>query len=191
MPAHDRHGELAAFFRRLPLALALAVAVWLVARAVYQPALCWTAQTLARLYEHPAASRVVLDGDGALLGRSDMRSDSSWLRISLTQVTFNLVPLLALSFALPHPFRRGRWSRLLQAVVVLVGTHVLGVIWHLKFLQATGMGPWSEANFSNFAREVYGVLQVFFDIPVTFALPLLLWVAAYPDDVFALLGIEA
>jgi hypothetical protein len=190
MLSPDRHDELRVFFRRLPLALVAAVAVWLAVRTAYNPALCWTAQALTRLYENPPASRVILDGDGALLGRSDLRADSGWLRISLTQITFNLVPLLALSFALPHPFRRGRWSRLLQALIILSGTHALTVVWHLKFLQATGMGAWSQANFSDLAREAYGMLQYFFDIPVTFALPLLLWVAAYPDDVFSLLGFD-
>jgi hypothetical protein len=53
------------------------------------------------------------------------------------------------------------------------------------------MGPWSRANYSDVARNVYGTLRYFFDIPVTFALPLLLWIGSFPQKVFALVGLPA
>ena len=49
----------------------------------------------------------------------------------------------------------------------------------------------SRANYSVVARNVYGTLRYFFNIPVTFALPLVLWVGAYPERVFALVGLPA
>jgi len=183
--------ELRVFLRRLPLALVGAVVLWALARPVYTPVLCAATQFLARLFEVPPASAVVLQGGDALLGRTDLRADSAWLKFPLTQIHFNLVPFLALALALPRPLAAGRWRRLLVALAVLATAHVLSLLWQLKFLEAFSMGPWSRANYSDLAREVYGALRYFFDIPVTFALPFLLWLGSYPDRVLALVRLEA
>ena len=190
MPSQAPAVELRVFLRRLPLALAGAVVLWALARPVYTPALCAATQFLARLFEVPPASAVVLQGGDALLGRTDLRADSGWLKFPLTQIHFNLVPFLALVLALPRPLAAGRWRRLLVALAVLAAAHVLSLLWQLKFLEAFSMGPWSRANYSDLARDVYGTLRYFFDIPVTFALPFLLWLGSYPDRVLALVGLE-
>jgi len=191
MPPNPQTGELRVFLRRLPLALVCAVIVWALARPVYVPGLCATAQFLARVFEVPPASVIVLQGGDAVLGRTDMRAGSGWLKFPLTQIHFNLVPFLALVLALPHPLSSGGWRRLLLAVAILASSHVLALLWQLRCLEAFSMGPWSLANYSDVARNVYGTLRYFFDIPVTFALPLLLWVGSYPKQVFALVGLES
>ena len=76
----------------------------------------------------------------------------------------------------------------MAALGVLAAAHVLALLWQLKCFEAFSLGPWSRANYSDLARNVYGGLRYFFDIPVTFALPLVLWVATFPDKVFALAG---
>ena len=181
--------DLRVFLKRLPLALAAAVAIWLAVRPFYDPALCASAQWLARFGEFPAASLVVRDGNDALLGRSDMRADSGWLKFSLTQVSFNLVPFLALVFALPGALSGRGWRALPVALGVLAASHVLDLVWQVKAFEALQMGAWSLANYSGLARNVYGTLRYFFDIPVTFALPLVLWVGAFSERVFKLLGL--
>lgn len=191
MPSQAPASELRVFLRRLPLALAGAVVLWVLARPVYTPILCAATQVLARLFEIPPASAVVLQGGDALLGRTDLRADSGWLKFPLTQIHFNVVPFLALVLALPRPLAAGRWRRLLVALAVLAAAHTLSLLWQLKFLEAFSMGPWSRANYSDLAREVYGALRYFFDIPVTFALPFLLWLGSYPERVLALVGLEA
>jgi hypothetical protein len=118
-----------------------------------------------------------------------MRAGSGWLRFPLAQIHFNLVPFLALVLALPHPFAGGRWRRLALALAVLVGSHVLSLLLQLRVFEAFSMGPWSKATYSDLERNIYGALRYFFEIPVTFALPLLAWVACYPKQVFALVGL--
>lgn len=191
MPSRTPGADLRAFVRRLPVALAAAVAIWFAVRPAYEPALCAAAQAVARFGEVPAASLVVRQGSNALLGRSDMRSDSGWLKFPLTQIDFNLVPFLALVFALPGWLAGRGWRRLLAALGVLVVSHVLGLVWQVKALEGLAMGPWSRATYSDLARNVYGTLRYFFEIPVTFALPLVLWVGAYPEKVFKLAGIAS
>ncbi len=188
MPSRTQNADLRVFLKRLPLALVAAVAIWMVARPAYNPALCAAAQALARFGEFPPASLIVQQGNDALLGRSDMRATSEWLKFPLTQIHFNLVPFLALTFALPGWLVGRGWRRLLAALCVLAASHVLGLVWQIKALEALSMGPWSRATYSSLARNVYGTLRYFFDIPVTFALPLVLWVGAYPERVFKLVG---
>ena len=171
------------------MALVAAVAIWAAIRPVYNPALCEVAQAMARFGEFPAASLIVLRDNDALLGRSDMRAGSDWLRLPLTGIEFNLVPFLALVLALPHPLAGGHWRRLLAALGLLALSHALGVVWEMKALEALSMGPWSHANYSDLSRNVYGTLRYFFNIPVTFAFPLVLWVGAYSKRVFPLVGL--
>jgi hypothetical protein len=191
MPSQTAAPELRRFLRRLPLSFVGAVVVWAVVRPVYNPALCAATQVLGRLFESPPASVVILQGGDAMLGRNDMRRDSGWLRFPLTQIHFNLVPFLALALALPNPLARGGWKRLLLALAILALAHVLSLLWQLKCLEAFSMGPWSRATYSDLDRDVLGGLRYFFDIPVTFALPLLLWVGSYSREVFNLVGLPA
>jgi len=182
-------GELRRFLRRLPAAIVAAAAIWVAVKRPYNEALCWMTQTVARQTEYPAAAVVQADGDYAILGRTDFRADSGRLRISLTQIQFNLIPLLALTFALPGWHRRGTRQSLLAALALLAVSHLLALFLHLKCLYAFSLGDWSDANYGLFGRNLYGGLRYFFDIPVTFCLPLLLWVGTFPERVLELTGL--
>lgn len=176
--------------RRLPLTILAAMAVWLVLRPVYDPLICATAQAVARFYEYPRVAQInAIDGD-AVIGRSDLRSGSARLKVPLTQITFNLIPFLALALATPRSLARGGWRRLILGVAILAGVHAVGLVLQLKFFYAFSLGEWSKVNYSNLAREIYGGLRYFFEIPVTFAAPLLLWVGMFPARVFAVVGFE-
>jgi len=190
MVSRQRSSELRRFLRRLPLAVLAAAALWLAVRRPYNEVLCWVTQTVARQMEYPRAAIVQVDGDHAILGRTDFRSSSGQLRISLVQINFNLIPLLALSLALPGWHRRGGWQQLLSALALLALSHILALFLQLKCLYAFSLGEWSATNYGVLARNVYGGLRYFFDIPVTFCLPLLLWVGTFPDRVLALAALE-
>lgn len=189
MPQSPSADSISGLLRRLPLALFLAVGVWLALRPIYNPALAWCAQGLARLFEVPRATLITADGSYALIGRTDLRADSGRLRYSLTQVHFNLVPFLALCFALRGALRRGGWKRLVGAAGVLAVSHVVNLVLQAKAFSAFNLGPWSAAHYSNLERDLIGGARYFFDIPVTFALPLVLWVAAYPERVLGLVSL--
>ncbi len=180
--------DLRTFLRRLPLTLIVAALVWLGVRGAYNPALAWVTQGLARLTEAPWATQIQVDGDHAIVGRRDMRADSGRLKLSLTQVHFNLVPYLALLLALPGWWRRDGLQRFGGSLLLLFMSHVLALLWQVKFFFATALGPWSTANYSSLAREALGGLKYFFEIPVTFTLPLLLWTGFFSAQVFAMLG---
>lgn len=186
-----RHPERHRFWRRLPLAVLGAAGLWLVVRSGYNSVLASTAQGLCRLFEQPAVTQISSDGEAAIVGRSDMRVDSGRLRYSLTQIHFNLIPALALVLALPGWTRRQGWQRLASMLLLLAISHVLSLVWHVQFFYATALGEWSLANYGASSRELIGGLRYFFDIAVTFALPLLLWVGLFHERVFVMLGVEA
>jgi hypothetical protein len=190
MPSSPKQpAELRRFLRRLPLTLLAAALLWLAMRPAWDETLAWVTQGLARLAEAPWATQIVVDGEHAIVGRRDMRVDSGRLSLSLTQIHFNLVPFLALVLATSGWWRRDGWQRLLASLTLAFMSHVLTLLWHVKFFFASSLGPWSHEVYSDFAREFYGTLQYFFDIPVTFTLPLLLWVGFFSPQVFAMLGI--
>ncbi|MCU0292813.1 MAG: hypothetical protein MUF10_12625 [Thermoanaerobaculaceae bacterium] len=189
MPGRPRRSDSRRFWRRLPWTLLGAALVWLVLRPGYNTLLTSTAQGLCRIGENPPVTQVSSDGEAAVIGRADMRVDSGRLRFSLTQIHFNLVPFLALVLALPGWSGKGGWQGLVSALLLLAISHVLALLWHVQFFFATALGPWSAANYSALSREVLGGLQYFFDIAVTFTLPLLLWVGFFSGPVSALLGL--
>lgn len=168
----------------------VAAGVWLVVRGAYDPLLCWATERLARVYEWPRAAQIVLDGDLVRLGRTDLRADSGRLELSITQITFNLVPFLALVLALPGWWARGGIRRLGAGLAIMLASHILALLWKLKCFYAFSLGAWSRANYSDLARNVYGGLRYFFDIPVTFTLPLVLWVGLFWRELSALLDFE-
>ncbi|NCO69356.1 MAG: hypothetical protein GW878_02395 [Acidobacteria bacterium] len=190
MPRRSPSADLAAFARRLPMAVVAAVAIWFVARPLYNPVLASATQVVARFYEWPRAAQILVDGDHAILSRTDLHSESAVLRVSLTQINFNLVPFLALVFALPGWWRGRGVKRLFAALAVFFAAHCLGLLWDLKAFYALSLGPWSAANYGTVLRNLYAGLRYFFEIPVTFTLPLVLWVGSYWDRVLVLTGLQ-
>lgn len=179
-----------AFWRRLRWRVPAALLLWLIFRGPYNTFLAFSAEKLCRLLENPPVTRVVVEEDKAVIGREDMRTGSGWLGYSLTQIHFNFIPTLALILALPG-WRRGEgWQKLVWAITVLAASHVLALVVHVQFFFATSLGPWSYATYSDTARNLLGFLQYFFDIPLTFTLPLLLWVGLYWEEVLDLVGLS-
>ncbi len=186
MPAPS--AELRRFLWRLPLSVVAAAAIWLAVRPVYEPALCRSAEIAARMVEFPKVAKILRDNGYALIGRTDLRADSGWLKLSLTQIHFNAVPFLALLFAFPGARTRDTFRRALVALAVLALSHLLALVANVKVFYATNLGSWSESQYSDTARALYGAVRYFFDIPVTFTLPLLLWVGVFRERVLALAG---
>lgn len=177
------------FFRRLLWTIPVAALFWWLALLFYSPALCWFTQGVARLTESPPAAQIIPEGNRALLGRLDMKAGSARLRLSLIQIHSNLVPFLALVLALPGRRTRTWWASLGTGVLLLFISHSLTLLWQLKAFYAFSLGPWSAANYTDAHRALFGALRYFFDLPVTYTLPLLLWITLFSEQVVALVGI--
>ncbi len=176
-----------AFLRRLLPAAVAAALIWVLLRPVLDSGVAGTAELLIRAYEVPRVTLVVAREHAAHVTRSDLRAGSRLPSIPLTQVHFNTIVLLALFLALPRPFSRRGLERLFMAWTLLFVIQSLNVFFHVKFTYATALGPWSEQNYSAFARNAYAFLQYFTDLPVRLGAPFVLWVAYNWDFVAGVL----
>jgi hypothetical protein len=176
------------FLRRLPLTLVGSMMVWLLLRPAIDTATAGLAQVFIRSFEQPRVTRLVVRDHRAEVRRADFRSDSSIPTVALTEIHFNTIVLLALYFALPRPFSRRQLERLFMGWCVLYLTQSFNLVFHVKFLFASGLGEWSRQTYSDFARNFFGFLQYFTDLPGRFSFPFLIWLSFNWDLVMELLA---
>ena len=178
------------FLRRLPVTLIAAVFIWLLLRPAIDTAVAGLAQTLIRSFEYPRVTRLVVEDHQAQMRRTDLRTDSKVPSVSMTEVTFNTIVLLALYLALPHPFSRRQLERLFMGWCVLYLSQSINLLFHVKTLYAMGLGEWSQHHYSDLARNAFGFGRYFTDLPGRFSFPFLIWLGFNWDVVMKMLGIQ-
>ena len=178
------------FLRRLPVTLIAAVVIWLLLRPAIDTAVAGLAQTLIRSFEYPRVTRLVVEDHQAQMRRTDLRTDSKVPSVSMTEVTFNTIVLLALYLALPHPFSRRQLERLFMGWCVLYLSQSINLLFHVKTLYAMGLGEWSQHHYSDLARNAFGFGRYFTDLPGRFSFPFLIWLGFNWDVVMKMLGIQ-
>jgi hypothetical protein len=178
------------FLRRLPLTLIAAIAIWLLLRPIIDTAVAGLAQTLIRSFEYPRVTRLVVEDHQAQMRRSDLRTDSKVASVSMTEVTFNTIVLLALYLALPRPFSRRQAERLFMGWCVLFLTQSINLLFHVKTFYAMGLGEWSQLHYSDIARNFFGFGRYFTDLPGRFSFPFLIWLGFNWDVVMKMLRVS-
>lgn len=178
------------FLRRLPVTLIAAVVIWLLLRPIIDTAVAGLAQTLIRSFEYPRVTRLVVEDHRAQMRRTDLRTDSRVPSVSMTEVTFNTIVLLALYLALPRPFSRKQIERLFMGWCVLYLSQSINLLFHVKTLYAMGLGEWSQHHYSDLARNVFGFGRYFTDLPGRFSFPFLIWLGFNWEVVMKMLGIH-
>ena len=176
------------FLKRLPVTLLVAMVVWFAVRPAVDVAVAGLAQTLIRAFEYPRVTRLVVEDHRAQVRRSDFRTDSQIPTVPLTDITFNMIVLLALYLALPRPLSRRQLESLFMGSCVLYLTQALNLVFHVKTLYAIGLGDWSQQHYSELARNVFGFLRYFTDLPGRFSFPFLIWLGFNWDVVMRMLG---
>ncbi len=178
------------FLRRLPVTLIAAVVIWLLLRPIIDTAVAGLAQTLIRSFEYPRVTRLVVEDHRAQMRRTDLRTDSRVPSVSMTEVTFNTIVLLALYLALPRPFSRKQIERLFMGWCVLYLSQSINLLFHVKTLYAMGLGEWSQHHYSDLARNVFGFGRYFTDLPGRFSFPFLIWLGFNWDVVMKMLRVS-
>ena len=186
MAARKHHS----FLRRLPLAMVAAMLLWLLLRPAIDVSVAKLAQTLIRSFEYPKVTRLLVEDHRAQVRRADFRSDSKIPTILMTEITFNTIVLLALYLALPKPFSRRQLERLFMGWCVLWLSQSLNLLFHVKTLYALGLGEWSQLHYSEFARNFWGFLRYFTDLPGRFSFPFLIWLGFNWEPIMAMLQPE-
>jgi hypothetical protein len=178
------------FLRRLPVTLIAAIIIWLLLRPVIDWAVAGLAQTLVRFFEYPRVTRLVVQDHHAQMRRTDLRTDSKVPTVSMTEVTFNTIVLLALYLALPRSFSRRQLERLFMGWCVLYLCQSVNLVFHVKTLYAMGLGEWSQHHYSDLARNVFGFGRYFTDLPGRFSFPFLIWLGFNWEGVMRMLRVS-
>jgi hypothetical protein len=74
---------------------------------------------------------------------------------------------------------------------LLLVVQTLNLVFHVKYLYATGLGEWSLQAYSDLGRNVLGFLRYFTDLPGRFAAPFLIWIGFNWQRVTELIGTAA
>jgi hypothetical protein len=122
--------------------------------------------------------------------RADFRPGSGIPTIPLTEIHFNTIVLLALFGSLRGALSRQQLERTVMAWSLLVVAQTLNLVFHVKCLYAFSLGEWSQVHYSDVARNVFGFLRYFTDLPGRFSFPFLLWLAFSWDRVSRMIGVR-
>jgi hypothetical protein len=179
-----------AFLRRLPITLVVAIVVWLLLRPAIDWAAAGLAQTLVRAFEYPRVTRLVVVEHRVELRRTDLHTESKVAAVSMTEITFNTIVLLALYLALPRPLSRKQLEGLFMGWCVLCLCQSLNLVFHVKTLYATGLGEWSQLHYSDLTRNVFAFGQYFTDLPGRFSFPFLIWLGFNWEVVMKMLNVS-
>jgi hypothetical protein len=162
---------------RLAAGFAAGLALWLLFSAPYEKALAAVAGGAVRLFERPPVTTLAAADGEIQVDRSDFPPASPRPGLPAADLHFNFV-LLATLFAMgPHPLAPRRFGRFWIAAGLLFVVHVVALIFQVEALYATRLGPWSEAHYGAFARNVWAGGFHFYQVAGRFAAPFALWMA--------------
>ncbi|HKR66340.1 MAG TPA: exosortase H-associated membrane protein [Thermoanaerobaculia bacterium] len=152
------------------------MAVWFLLSPVYDRVISAGAETLMRAFEHPKVTRLEPQADNYVtVNRSDFDPRSKRPAIPLRDLTFNFVLLCALFSATKRPFTDRNIGGFAIAMVVLALTHILAAVTEVMSIYVAKLGPWSRANYSDLARNVWGVANHSYRLVLMYAIAFALW----------------
>lgn len=160
---------------RLALGFAAGLFLWLAFSAPYERAVAAAAEALLRAFESPAVTTLAASKGEIRVDRSDFPPSSPRPGLPAADLHFNFV-LLATLFALgSHPLAGENLARFCFAAAALFAIHVVALVFQVESLYATRLGPWSEAHYGVFARNLWAGGFHFYQIAGRFAAPFALW----------------
>jgi hypothetical protein len=162
---------------RLLLGFLLGLLVWKGFAAPYERLLAGAAEFALRATENPAVTRLqpLADSGEILVERQDF--PPNWPRpgIPAGDLHFNFVILVALFALHAKPWRGDRVGAFLLVAAALWLVHVVALVFQVRTLYATRLGPWNAASYSPFARNFWATGFHFYQIAGRFAAPFALW----------------
>ncbi|HYI11469.1 MAG TPA: hypothetical protein VEK57_20605 [Thermoanaerobaculia bacterium] len=155
---------------------AIGVAFWLMASPLYDRAIAASAQGVMRAFETPKVTRLrPADDNYVTVDRSDFDPRSKRPAISVRDLTFNIVLLIALFAASKRTFSDRNIGGFLAAAAALALTHVGATIVEVMSIYVAKLGPWSRVHYSDFDRNLWGVAGHFYRLVLMYAIVFALW----------------
>ncbi|HEY0158576.1 MAG TPA: exosortase H-associated membrane protein [Thermoanaerobaculia bacterium] len=155
---------------------AAGVAIWMLLSPLYDRAIAAGAQGVLRAFENPRVTRLrVAEDKLTTVDRSDFDPRSKRPAISIGDLTFNFVLLMALFAASPRVFSDRNIGGFLAASATLALTHILGVIIRVRSIYVAQLGMWSTVNYTSFDRNFWGAADHFYRLVLMYAIAFALW----------------
>jgi hypothetical protein len=160
---------------RLAAGFLLGLLLWLAFSSGYERMLAGGAESILRLTESPAVTRLEARGGEILVNRSDFPPAAPRPGLPAADLHFNFVLLVAL-FALARRPWRGDWlASFLLAGVLLWVVHLGALVFQVRSVYATRLGGWSAAHYGPVARNFWATGFHFYQVAGRFAAPFALW----------------
>ncbi len=154
--------------------LLLGLAVWLVFGPVYHPMIALINARAFNLVEHPNVTSLEPSGDEVIVNRSDFDPGSPKPKVSVSDLTFNVVLVVALAIGAGTDVRH-REVRVFAAIALLTVLHAVALFAKIMSIYALQLGPWSAANYGAVARNVWATTTHFYRFIGCHAFAFLIW----------------
>ncbi|HYO77508.1 MAG TPA: exosortase H-associated membrane protein [Thermoanaerobaculia bacterium] len=152
------------------------VALWVLLSPLYDRAIGAGATALMRAFEKPKVTRLKMAEDKlTTVDRSDFDPRSKRPAISIADLTFNFVLLVALFAGSQRTFSDRNIGGFLAASAALALTHILGTITRVMSIYVAKLGMWSTVNYSSFDRNFWGAADHFYRLVLMYAFAFALW----------------
>lgn len=154
------------------------VVLWVTLSPLYNEAVAKGAEFSIRLFERPAVTRLVVDADDgnyATVDRTDFDPRSKRPGVPVSDLTFNVILLIALFAMEKRPFSDRNIRGLVVAMILLSVTHVFGLITEVMSIYVAKLGPWSRVHYGEVARTFWGVANHFYRLVLMYAIAFALW----------------
>lgn len=153
------------------------VALWVLLTPVYDRVIAASAEKVLRLFEKPPVTQLRPQADGfTTVDRSDFdRRSTKRPAMPIRDLTFNVALLTALFAASRRTFSDRNIGGFVLAAVCLSLTHVFGTVIEVMSIYVAKLGMWSTVHYSDFERNLWGVLNHFYRLVLMYAIGFALW----------------
>jgi hypothetical protein len=152
------------------------LAAWVFLSPAYDRVVAAGAQVVIRTFEKPKVTKLKTGTDEYVtIERSDFDPRSKRPGIPIRDLTFNIALLTALFAASKRSFSDRNIGGFLIALALLTLTHIFGAVCEVMAIYVAKLGMWSTVHYSDFERNIWGVLNHFYRLVLMYAFSFALW----------------
>ena len=160
---------------RTAIGFAVGLAFWAGFTAPYASALAALTEPIVRAFESRAVTRLEAAGKEIVIDRSDLAARSAKPAIATGELSVNVILLVALFASNTRWWSNRNVAGAAMAVLLLLPVHVAALIVNIESIYALRMGPWSDANYGAFERNLWGTAAHFYSFVGAIATAFILW----------------
>ncbi|HVR40485.1 MAG TPA: exosortase H-associated membrane protein [Thermoanaerobaculia bacterium] len=163
---------------RALIGFVLGVVLWTMLSPIYNRVIETGAEFTIRLFESPSVTSLKPDTDNesyATIDRSDFDPRSKRPGVPVSDLTFNVILLIALFAMESRPFSDRNIRGFVFAAIVLAFTHVFGLITEVMSVYVLKLGPWSTVHYGDVARNFWSVANHFYRLVLMYGIAFALW----------------